>query len=119
MTPRAITRTARVTPSGASAPTTRSYRGSDGRYYCKRNDGTTGLIVGAAGGAILGNVIDGGRNRTAGTLIGGALGAILGQQVDKNSSDVRMQIDLSDQARASSADSVSSIQPPPSTRSPS
>jgi len=65
------------------------YRGSDGRYYCKRSDGTTGLIVGAAGGAILGNIIDGGRNRAAGTLIGGALGAILGQQVDKNSSDVR------------------------------
>jgi hypothetical protein len=65
------------------------YRGSDGRYYCKRNDGTTGLIVGGAGGALLGNVIDGGRNRAAGTLIGGALGAILGQQIEKNSSDVR------------------------------
>ena len=25
------------------------YRGSDGRYYCKRNDGTTGLIIGGAG----------------------------------------------------------------------
>src|SRR5215203_6025556 len=24
------------------------YRGSDGRYYCKRSDGTTGLIIGAA-----------------------------------------------------------------------
>jgi hypothetical protein len=34
------------------------YRGSDGRYYCKRNDGTTGLIVGGAGGAVLGNVSD-------------------------------------------------------------
>ncbi|HEY1125961.1 MAG TPA: glycine zipper 2TM domain-containing protein [Sphingobium sp.] len=65
------------------------YRGSDGRYYCKRSDGTTGLIVGAAGGAILGNIIDGGRNRAAGTLIGGALGAILGQQVEKNNSEVR------------------------------
>lgn len=63
------------------------YRGSDGRYYCKRSDGTTGLIVGAAGGALLGNVIDGGRNRAAGTLIGGALGAILGQQVEKSSND--------------------------------
>ena len=61
------------------------YRGSDGRYYCKRNDGTTGLIVGGAGGAVLGNVIDGGHNRVAGTLIGGALGAILGKSVDQNS----------------------------------
>jgi hypothetical protein len=65
------------------------YRGSDGRYYCKRNDGTTGLIVGGAGGALLGNVIDGGQNRVAGTLIGGALGALLGRSVDQNSADVR------------------------------
>lgn len=64
------------------------YRGSDGRYYCKRTDGTTGLIVGGAGGAILGNVLDGGRSRTAGTLIGGALGALLGRQVER-SQDIR------------------------------
>src|ERR1700730_11610304 len=25
----------------------RIYRGHDGRYYCRRSDGTTGLIVGA------------------------------------------------------------------------
>ena len=65
------------------------YRGSDGRYYCKRNDGTTGLIVGGAGGALLGNVIDGGHNRLGGTLIGGALGALLGQQIDRSNSEVR------------------------------
>jgi hypothetical protein len=64
------------------------YRGSDGRYYCRRSDGTTGLIVGAAGGALLGNVIDGGRSRTAGTLIGGALGALIGRSVEQ-SQDVR------------------------------
>jgi hypothetical protein len=67
------------------------YRGSDGRYYCKRSDGTTGLIVGGVGGALLGNVIDGGRHRTGGTLIGGALGALLGRSVEQNQSqsDVR------------------------------
>jgi hypothetical protein len=64
------------------------YRGSDGRYYCKRSDGTTGLIVGAVGGGLLGNVIDGGRHRAAGTLFGGALGAILGGAVAANN-DVR------------------------------
>ncbi len=64
------------------------YRGSDGRYYCKRSDGTTGLIVGGAAGALAGNVIDGGRNRVAGTLIGGALGALLGKSVEQNQ-DVR------------------------------
>jgi Ni/Co efflux regulator RcnB len=60
------------------------YRGSDGRYYCKRSDGTTGLIIGAASGGILGNIIDGGRHRTAGTLIGGALGALAGKSIDQN-----------------------------------
>lgn len=64
------------------------YRGSDGRYYCRRSDGTTGLVVGAIGGAAVGNVIDGGRDRVAGTLIGGALGALLGKSIDQNS-DVR------------------------------
>lgn len=63
------------------------YRGSDGRYYCKRSDGTTGLIIGAAGGGLLGNIIDGGRHRTAGTLIGGALGALAGKSIEQN--DVR------------------------------
>lgn len=65
------------------------YRGSDGRYYCKRSDGTTGLIIGAAGGALLGNVFDGGRHRTGGTLVGGALGALLGRSVEQNSNQVR------------------------------
>jgi hypothetical protein len=63
------------------------YRGSDGRYYCKRNDGTTGLIVGAIGGGVLGNVIDGGNNRVGGTLIGGALGALLGRSIDRSSTN--------------------------------
>lgn len=60
------------------------YRGSDGRYYCRRSDGTTGLIIGGAAGGILGNVIDGGRRRTAGTLIGGALGALLGREIERS-----------------------------------
>jgi Glycine zipper 2TM domain len=64
----------------------RVYRGSDGRYYCKRNDGTTGLIIGAVGGGILGNVIDGGHSRAAGTLIGGALGALAGRSVERSQS---------------------------------
>ena len=33
----------------------RIYRGSDNRYYCRRDDGTTGLIVGGIGGGVLGN----------------------------------------------------------------
>ena len=67
----------------------RVYRGSDGRYYCKRSDGTTGLLIGGAAGGILGNVIDGGRNRIGGTLIGGALGAILGKKVDQDNAEYK------------------------------
>ncbi|GGD31844.1 MULTISPECIES: glycine zipper 2TM domain-containing protein [Croceicoccus] len=61
----------------------RYWRGDDGRYYCKRNDGTTGLIIGAAGGALLGREIDGGRDRTTGTILGAAAGAIIGRAIDK------------------------------------
>src|SRR3546814_1327278 len=60
-------------------PDERVYAGEDGRYYCKRNDGTTGLIVGGAAGGILGNVIDGGHSRILGTLLGGAAGALAGR----------------------------------------
>ena len=62
----------------------RVYRGNDGRYYCKRNDGTTGLVVGALGGGVLGNVIDGGRSRAVGTILGALGGAIAGRAVDRN-----------------------------------
>lgn len=65
------------------------YRGSDGRYYCRRNDGTTGLVIGAGAGALLGRAIDGGRNRAGGTIVGGVLGALLGRTVEQQSSDVR------------------------------
>ncbi|WP_188658860.1 glycine zipper 2TM domain-containing protein [Sphingomonas metalli] len=63
----------------------RVYAGYDGRYYCKRSDGTTGLIVGGAAGGVLGNVIDGGRSRTVGTLLGAAAGALAGRSIDQNS----------------------------------
>ena len=63
------------------------YRGSDGRYYCKRSDGTTGLIVGAGAGGILGAIVTGG-DGVAGPLIGGAIGALVGRQIDRND-DVR------------------------------
>ncbi|WP_174291650.1 glycine zipper 2TM domain-containing protein [Sphingomonas bacterium] len=67
----------------------RVYAGNDGRYYCKRNDGTTGLIIGAAGGGLLGNLIAGGHSKTVGTLLGAAGGALAGKAVDQNSSEVR------------------------------
>jgi len=67
----------------------RVYRGRDGKYYCKRSDGTTGLIVGAGAGALLGNVIDGGRSRTAGTIIGALVGAAAGASIERNNRELR------------------------------
>jgi len=60
------------------------WQGRDGRYYCRRGNGTTGLVIGAAGGALIGRAIDGGRNRTTGTILGAAAGALLGREVQRN-----------------------------------
>lgn len=70
-------------------PDERVYSGNDGRYYCRRSDGTTGLIVGGAAGGLLGNVIDGGRSRTVGTLLGAAAGALGGRAIERSNDQVR------------------------------
>ena len=57
--------------------------GRDGRYYCRRSNGTTGLIIGAAGGAFLGRGIDTRGERATGTILGAALGALLGREIDR------------------------------------
>lgn len=61
----------------------RIYRGRNGQYYCRRSDGTTGLIVGGATGALLGNAIANGHNSTLGTLLGAGIGAALGSSIDR------------------------------------
>ena len=57
------------------------YRGNDGRYYCRRSDGTTGTVVGAVAGGALGAILGGGG--ALGTIIGAGGGALLGRSVDK------------------------------------
>lgn len=61
----------------------RIYRGGNGRYYCRRSDGTTGLIVGGLAGGLLGNALSNGRSSTLGTLLGVAGGAALGTSIDR------------------------------------
>ncbi|MGK2912004.1 MAG: glycine zipper 2TM domain-containing protein [Sphingobium sp.] len=60
----------------------REWRGRDGRTYCRKSNGTTGLIVGGVGGALAGRAIDTRGERTTGTVLGAAAGALLGREVD-------------------------------------
>lgn len=59
----------------------RYWRGDDGRYYCKRSNGTTGLLVGAALGALVGRAIDTRGDRATGTIVGAAAGALIGKEL--------------------------------------
>lgn len=62
----------------------KTWRGDDGRLYCRKSNGTTGLIVGGAAGALVGRAIDTRGERTTGTILGAAAGALLGRHVDRN-----------------------------------
>ena len=59
------------------------YRGSDNRYYCRRDDGTTGLIIGGISGAVLGHIIAPGGAKTLGTIVGAGAGALIGRAIDE------------------------------------
>ena len=63
-----------------------TWRGRDGRYRCRRSNGTTGLIVGGAAGALIGRAVDTRGERTTGTLIGAAAGALVGREVQRSRS---------------------------------
>ena len=68
---------------------TRAWRGNDGRYYCKKENGTTGLLIGGAAGALAGHQIAGSGDRTLGALLGAAGGALLGRAIDLSDSSCR------------------------------
>jgi hypothetical protein len=61
-----------------------TWRGADGRTYCRKPNGTTGLVIGGAGGALLGREIAGRGSRTTGTVLGAAVGALVGRHVQRN-----------------------------------
>jgi hypothetical protein len=64
------------------------WRGEDGHYHCRRSDGTTGLVIGAAAGALVGNQLASG-DRTLGTVLGAAGGGLLGRQIDRGNLSCR------------------------------
>ena len=57
------------------------WRGNDGRYYCRRDNGTTGLVIGAGVGALAGAELA--RDRTLGAIIGGVAGGLIGREIDR------------------------------------
>ncbi len=61
----------------------RIYRGYDNRYYCRRSDGTTGLIIGGIAGGLIGNQIDRGGSGILGTILGAGAGAAIGNSIDR------------------------------------
>jgi outer membrane lipoprotein SlyB len=61
-----------------------TWRDRNGRYRCRRSNGTTGLIVGGAAGALVGHSIDGGRNHTTGTIVGAVAGALVGREIQRS-----------------------------------
>lgn len=60
------------------------WKDSHGRWRCKRPDGTAGLIVGAAGGALIGRAIDTRGERATGTILGAAAGALIGRNIHRS-----------------------------------
>ncbi len=60
----------------------RIWRDGD-RYYCRRDNGTTGLVIGAGVGALLGRTVDTRGDRTVGTLLGAIGGGLIGREIDR------------------------------------
>ena len=54
----------------------------NGHTYCRHSDGTTGLIAGGVGGALVGNAIIG--HGALGAIVGGVGGALGGRAIDRS-----------------------------------
>ncbi|UZK70878.1 glycine zipper 2TM domain-containing protein [Sphingomonas sp. S1-29] len=67
----------------------REWRGRDGKRYCRKPDGTTGLVVGGVAGALVGRTIDTRGDRTLGTLVGAGAGAVAGRAIERGASKCR------------------------------
>ena len=65
----------------------RVWRGNDGRYYCKKENGTTGLLIGGAVGGLAGHELL--KDKTMGAILGAAGGALLGRAIDKSDARCR------------------------------
>lgn len=69
----------------------REWRGRDGRVYCRKSNGTTGLVIGGVAGALVGRTIDTRGDRALGTLLGAGAGALAGREIDRSNSRPRCE----------------------------
>ena len=67
----------------------RYWQGNDGRWRCRKDDGTVGLLVGAGVGALLGSEVEHRGDRTLGTVLGAVGGGLLGREIDRGSARCR------------------------------
>ena len=61
----------------------KEWRDDRGRVRCRKPDGTTGAVIGAVGGALLGRTIDTRGDRSVGTLGGALAGGLAGRAVER------------------------------------
>ncbi len=61
----------------------RIWRDRDGRYRCKRDNGTTGFVIGAAVGGLAGHEIAGEGDKVMGTVLGAIGGGLIGRAIDR------------------------------------
>lgn len=62
----------------------RVWQDSRGQWRCKRDNGTTGLVIGAAVGGVAGHEIAGRGDKLLGVVIGAGAGALLGREIDRS-----------------------------------
>ncbi|QPQ54883.1 glycine zipper 2TM domain-containing protein [Allosphingosinicella flava] len=67
----------------------KTWKDSRGRWRCKRPNGTTGMLVGGAAGALAGRAIDTRGDRATGTILGAAAGALIGREIERGRSRCR------------------------------
>jgi hypothetical protein len=62
----------------------RAYNGGYYNHYSQRCSGSTGTIIGAIAGGLLGNEVAGRGDRTLGAIIGAGAGALAGRAIDRS-----------------------------------
>jgi hypothetical protein len=62
------------------------WEGRDGRTYCRKRDGTVGIVVGGVAGALVGRAVDTRGSRATGTILGAGAGALLGREIARKRS---------------------------------